>query len=140
MTFHHFPGKVVTVSYEEWNKKIQDNFEKLFHVSEDASDSNEKHPNLVHKGGIYKDSYGSSSSWCDYQLRPNFTITMVVATELFTTEKVWRALEITEKKLLGPICMKTLDPDDMVYCGIYDNALENDNTMLLEVSIITKDL
>ncbi|KAM5160035.1 glycogen debranching enzyme-like [Callospermophilus lateralis] len=120
-------GKVVTVSYEEWNRKIQDNFEKLFHVSEDPSDSNEKHPNLVHKCGIYKDSYGASSPWCDYQLRPNFTIAMVVAPELFTTEKAWRALEIAEKKLLGPLGMKTLDPDDMVYCGIYDNSLDNDN-------------
>uniref|UniRef100_A0A8I3WQ05 Glycogen debranching enzyme n=1 Tax=Callithrix jacchus TaxID=9483 RepID=A0A8I3WQ05_CALJA len=120
-------GKVVKVSYDEWNRKIQDNFEKLFHVSEDPSDLNEKHPNLIHKRGIYKDSYGASSPWCDYQLRPNFTIAMVVAPELFTTEKAWKALEIAEKKLLGPLGMKTLDPDDMVYCGIYDNALDNDN-------------
>lgn len=120
-------GKVVAVSYHEWNRKIQDNFEKLFYVSEDPSDFNEKNPNLVHKRGIYKDSYGASSPWCDYQLRPNFTIAMVVAPELFTTEKAWKALEIAEKKLLGPLGMKTLDPDDMVYCGIYDNALDNDN-------------
>ncbi|NP_001412258.1 glycogen debranching enzyme isoform 7 [Homo sapiens] len=120
-------GKAIKVSYDEWNRKIQDNFEKLFHVSEDPSDLNEKHPNLVHKRGIYKDSYGASSPWCDYQLRPNFTIAMVVAPELFTTEKAWKALEIAEKKLLGPLGMKTLDPDDMVYCGIYDNALDNDN-------------
>ncbi|ELV10507.1 Glycogen debranching enzyme [Tupaia chinensis] len=104
-------GKVVRVSYDEWNRKMQDNFEKLFHVSEDPSDLNEKHPNLVHKRGIYKDSYGASSPWCDYQLRPNFTIAMVVAPELFTTEKAWKALEIAEKKLLGPLGMKTLDPD-----------------------------
>ncbi|XP_019484890.1 PREDICTED: LOW QUALITY PROTEIN: glycogen debranching enzyme [Hipposideros armiger] len=120
-------GKVVAVSYHEWNRKIQDNFEKLFYVSEDPSDFNEKNPNLVHKRGIYKDSYGASSPWCDYQLRPNFTIAMVVAPELFTTKKAWKALEMAEKKLLGPLGMKTLDPDDMVYCGIYDNALDNDN-------------
>ncbi|XP_063481653.1 glycogen debranching enzyme isoform X4 [Symphalangus syndactylus] len=104
-------GKAVKVSYDEWNRKIQDNFEKLFYVSEDPSDLNEKHPNLVHKRGIYKDSYGASSPWCDYQLRPNFTIAMVVAPELFTTEKAWKALEIAEKKLLGPLGMKTLDPE-----------------------------
>lgn len=120
-------GKAVKVSYEEWDRKIQDNFEKLFYVSEDPSDPNEKNPDLVHKRGIYKDSYGASSPWCDYQLRPNFTIAMVVAPELFTAEKAWKALAMAEEKLLGPLGMRTLDPDDMVYCGVYDNALDNDN-------------
>ncbi|KAJ8409510.1 hypothetical protein AAFF_G00229110 [Aldrovandia affinis] len=120
-------GKEVSWSYEAWNNLIQENFEKMFYVSHDPSDPNEKHPELVHKRGIYKDSYGASSPWCDYQLRPNFTIAMVVAPELFTPKRAWEALEIAEKKLLGPLGMKTLDPDDMVYCGVYDNALDNDN-------------
>lgn len=64
--------------YEEWNCRIQDNFEKMFYVSPDPEEKHEKHPELVHKRGIYKDTYGASSPWCDYQLRPNFTITMVV--------------------------------------------------------------
>uniref|UniRef100_A0A671UFH5 Glycogen debranching enzyme n=1 Tax=Sparus aurata TaxID=8175 RepID=A0A671UFH5_SPAAU len=98
-----------------------------FWVSGSPNDPNEKHPDLVHKRGIYKDSYGASSPWCDYQLRPNFTIAMVVAPELFTVERAWKALEVAEKKLLGPLGMKTLDCDDMVYCGVYDNALDNDN-------------
>ncbi|XP_030630081.1 glycogen debranching enzyme isoform X2 [Chanos chanos] len=115
------------ISYEEWDRKIQANFEKMFYVSHQHDDPNEKHPELVHKRGIYKDSFGASSPWCDYQLRPNFTIAMVVAPELFTVERAWEALEIAEKKLLGPLGMKTLDPDDMVYCGVYDNALDNDN-------------
>ncbi|KAI4898069.1 hypothetical protein NFI96_018072 [Prochilodus magdalenae] len=123
----HRDGEIHAVSYEEWNQRIQDNFEKLFYVSLDPKDPNEQHPNLVHKRGIYKDSYGASSPWCDYQLRPNFTIAMVVAPELFTVERAWGALEVAEKKLLGPLGMKTLDPDDMVYCGVYDNALDNDN-------------
>lgn len=71
-------GKQLSVSYEEWDRKIQGNFEKMFYVSHDPNDPNEKHPELVHKRGIYKDSYGASSPWCDYQLRPNFTIAMVV--------------------------------------------------------------
>ncbi|KAL6489111.1 hypothetical protein MHYP_G00028520 [Metynnis hypsauchen] len=123
----HRDGEIHTVSYEEWNQRIQDNFEKMFYVSPDPEDPNEQHPDLVHKRGIYKDSYGASSPWCDYQLRPNFTIAMVVAPELFTVERAWAALEVAEKKLLGPLGMKTLDPDDMVYCGVYDNALDNDN-------------
>ncbi|MEE6527185.1 hypothetical protein FKM82_028362, partial [Ascaphus truei] len=49
------------------------------------------------------------------------------APEMFTPLKAWRALEVTEKKLVGPLGMKTLDADDMVYCGVYDNALDNDN-------------
>ncbi|KAI1882936.1 hypothetical protein AGOR_G00240020 [Albula goreensis] len=120
-------GKEVSWSYEDWNNLIQKNFERKFYVSHDPKDPNEKRPDLVHKRGIYKDSYGASSPWCDYQLRPNFTIAMVVAPELFTTKRAWEALEIAEKKLLGPLGMKTLDPDDMVYCGVYDNALDNDN-------------
>ncbi|MCJ8740307.1 hypothetical protein PDJAM_G00057350 [Pangasius djambal] len=126
MTIHR-DGKQLTVSYEEWNRKIQENFEKMFYVSHDPDDPNEKHPELIHKRGIYKDSCGASSPWCDYQLRPNFTIAMVVAPELFTVERAWEALSIAEEKLLGPLGMKTLDPDDMVYCGVYDNSLDNDN-------------
>ncbi|XP_072547540.1 glycogen debranching enzyme [Salminus brasiliensis] len=120
-------GTKLTVSYEDWNRNVQNNFERMFYVSQDPNDPNEKHPELVHKRGIYKDSFGASSPWCDYQLRPNFTIAMVVAPELFTAERAWEALNIAEKKLLGPLGMKTLDPDDMVYCGVYDNSLDNDN-------------
>ncbi|TSL82510.1 Glycogen debranching enzyme [Bagarius yarrelli] len=132
----HFPyssvtvqrdGETCTMLYEEWNSRIQDNFEKMFYVSPDPEEKTENHPELVHKRGIYKDTYGASSPWCDYQLRPNFTIAMVVAPELFTPARAWKALEIAETKLLGPLGMKTLDPDDMVYCGIYNNDLDNDN-------------
>ncbi|KAM4623773.1 glycogen debranching enzyme isoform 2-T2 [Polymixia lowei] len=123
----HRNGKEVSVSYTQWNDQIKQSFEAHFWVSGDPKDPNEKNPDLVHKTGIYKDSYGASSAWCDYQLRPNFTIAMVVAPELFSVERAWTALEVTEKKLLGPLGMKTLDPDDMVYCGVYDNALDNDN-------------
>ncbi|KAL0965924.1 hypothetical protein UPYG_G00288010 [Umbra pygmaea] len=123
----HKDGKEVAVSYEEWNHKIQANFEKNFYVSNIENDPNEKHADMVHKRGIYKDSHDASSPWCDYQLRPNFCIAMVVAPELFTVKKAWEALIIAEEKLLGPLGMKTLDPDDMVYCGVYDNALDNDN-------------
>lgn len=76
--FFFSSGEARTVSYEEWNQRIQDNFEKMFYVSPDPEEKHEKHPELVHKRGIYKDTYGASSPWCDYQLRPNFTIAMVV--------------------------------------------------------------
>ncbi|KAL7386629.1 hypothetical protein ABVT39_011254 [Epinephelus coioides] len=123
----HRNGKEMFISYSQWNQQLQQSFEAGFWVSGDPNDPNEQHPDLVHKKGIYKDSYGASSPWCDYQLRPNFTIAMVVAPELFTVERAWEALEVAEKKLLGPLGMKTLDPDDMVYCGVYDNSLDNDS-------------
>ncbi|XP_061784636.1 glycogen debranching enzyme [Nerophis lumbriciformis] len=123
----HRNGKEVFIAYAQWNEQIQQSFEPCFWVSGEPMDPNEKRPDLVHKKGIYKDSVGASSPWCDYQLRPNFTIAMVVAPELFTVDRAWKALEMAEKKLLGPLGMKTLDPDDMVYCGVYDNPLDNDN-------------
>uniref|UniRef100_A0A8D0HPX6 Amylo-alpha-1, 6-glucosidase, 4-alpha-glucanotransferase n=1 Tax=Sphenodon punctatus TaxID=8508 RepID=A0A8D0HPX6_SPHPU len=79
-----------TITYDEWNRKIKAHFEKLFFVSENPADRDEKHPTLVHKRGIYKDSYGASSPWCDYQLRPNFTIAMVVVSLKTLHDKVWR--------------------------------------------------
>lgn len=75
---HCAPGQDVFISYSQWDQQLQQSFEAGFWVSGDPHDPNEKHPELVHKKGIYKDSYGASSPWCDYQLRPNFTIAMVV--------------------------------------------------------------
>ncbi|CAL8276876.1 unnamed protein product [Lota lota] len=123
----HREGEEKFISYSWWDQQIQRSFESSFWVSGEAEDPSEARPDLVHKHHIYKDSWGASSAWCDYQLRPNFTIAMVVAPELFSADRAWKALDVAESKLLGALGMKTLDPDDMVYCGIYDNALDNDN-------------
>lgn len=72
------PGQPVFISYSQWDQQLQQSFEAGFWVSTDPQDPSEKRPDLVHKRGIYKDTYGASSPWCDYQLRPNFTIAMVV--------------------------------------------------------------
>ncbi|XP_028328469.1 glycogen debranching enzyme isoform X1 [Gouania willdenowi] len=120
-------GADTRVSYCQWNQQLQQSFEAWFWVSGEPNDPNERRQDLVHKKQIYKDSVGASSPWCDYQLRPNFTIAMVVAPELFSVERAWKSLKVVEQKLLGFLGMKTLDPDDMVYCGVYDNALDNDN-------------
>uniref|UniRef100_A0A672JG74 Glycogen debranching enzyme n=1 Tax=Salarias fasciatus TaxID=181472 RepID=A0A672JG74_SALFA len=120
-------GKTFSVSYEDWDQKIQEHFEKHFYISNSPKECEDKHPELVHKRGIYKDSFGASSPWCDYQLRPNFTVAMVVAPELFPVQKAWQALSVAEEKLLGSLGMKTLDPDDLVYRGVYNNNLDNED-------------
>lgn len=77
------------MSYVEWDRKIQENFEKKFYISHDPQDPEEKHPQLVHKRGIYKDSLGALSPWCDYQLRPNFPIAMVVVGSFCTVVPIF---------------------------------------------------
>lgn len=83
---------------------------------------------LVNRRGIYKDVYGSGAGreWSDYQFRPNFPIAMTVAPELFDVTSALGALKIADKVLRGPLGMKTLDPIDLQYRPIYDNA--NDST------------
>lgn len=85
------------VSYSSWNQQLQQSFEPAFWVSGDPQDPNEVHPDLVHKSNIYKDSYGASSPWCDYQLRPNFTIAMVVVSKN-TTFSVPLSLDVKNVK------------------------------------------
>nr|CAB3220598.1 glycogen debranching enzyme-like [Phallusia mammillata] len=113
-------SSIMKLTWSNWNSKIADNFEKHFYVG----DCDKSH--LVHKRYIYKDTVGASQPWCDYQLRPNFPLAMVYAPELFDTEHAWGALQIVQDKLLGPLGVKTLDPDDMQYRADYDNA--NDST------------
>lgn len=113
-------GQKTSWTYKEWANRIAENFEKHFFVTE-----TEKAP-LANKKNIYKDCYGASQRWTDYQLRCNFPISMVVAPEMFNPQHAWVALEKAKEDLLGPLGMKTLDPDDWNYRGNYDNS--NDST------------
>ena len=70
-------GKRVGVSYAEWDRLIQNNFEKYFWISA-TPDPKETAPNLINKRGIYKDVVGASHMYTEYQLRPNFPIALVV--------------------------------------------------------------
>ncbi|KAL9916549.1 glycogen debranching enzyme isoform 1-T3 [Glossina fuscipes fuscipes] len=109
-------GLVSTWTYKDWADRIKENFENYFFVS------NEDTASLANKKNIYKDCYGASHSWTDYQLRCNFPIAMVIAQDLFNPQHAWAALEQAREHLVGPLGMKTLDPGDWNYRGTYDNS------------------
>lgn len=125
-----FPYKHATdeLSYNEWNRKIQDNFEKLFYVPDDNIEPEEGEFNLekkfVNRKGIFKDLHMATHRWCDYQLRPNGCVALVVAAELFTNNRASNYLANVHEHLWGArqLGLKTLDPNDFNFRGDYDNA------------------
>ncbi|KAJ3340943.1 hypothetical protein HDU93_006029 [Gonapodya sp. JEL0774] len=124
-----FPYKGVTssgtfISWDQWNEMLLSSFEKHFFIPEDEAQYPQYvlNPELVRRKGIYKDTYGASLKNMDYQLRPNFCVAMTVAPELFDPQHAKVALENVKKVLLGPLGMKTLDPEDWAYRGYYDNS------------------
>ncbi|KXS11729.1 glycoside hydrolase family 133 protein [Gonapodya prolifera JEL478] len=128
-----FPYKGVTwngtlIFWDQWNEMLVTSFEKHFYIPEDESQFNNYVliPELVKRKGIYKDTCGATLKNMDYQLRPNLCIAMTVAPELFNPLHAKVALENVKKILLGPLGMKTLDPEDWAYRGFYDNS--NDST------------
>ncbi|EIW71077.1 hypothetical protein TREMEDRAFT_37541 [Tremella mesenterica DSM 1558] len=134
-----FPFKGVTasvrgeqrlVTYKEWADLIQTSFERCYYVPSDPAEdaSFDINPGMINRRGIYKDVYGTPKDreWSDYQLRPNFTLPMIVAPELFTPSRAITALQVADAVLRGPLGMKTLDPSDSQYRPDYDNS--NDST------------
>lgn len=116
-----FSDKIICWTFKEWADRIQENFESCFYVSENSGIVDER-GNQIRRENIYKDTYGSSKMSNDYQLRCNFPIAMVVAPDLFDSEHAWLALENVRNHLLGPLGIRTLDPDDENYCDCYDQS------------------
>ncbi|KAJ1969010.1 bifunctional 4-alpha-glucanotransferase/amylo-alpha-1,6-glucosidase, partial [Dimargaris xerosporica] len=124
----------VHITYGEWEQRIQVAFEKHFYIpttpeEEEAADGAfvEPHPELVNRRGIYKDTVGATRQYMDYQLRPNLCVAMAVAPELFTPHRAQRALAVVREHLAGPLGLKTLDPSDWAYRGVYDNSNDSDD-------------
>lgn len=78
LTYSHFSGNVTKWTYEFWEKKIQENFEKYYWIDENPIPDREPKPELINRRGIYKDSYDASQFWADYQLRCNFPVAVAV--------------------------------------------------------------
>jgi len=106
----------------EWADKIQANFDKYYWVEDTKGSQVEPHPELVNCTQIYKDSVGSGHRYTDYQLRPNYAVALAVAPSITSPTRAWAALSTMGKRLLGPLGLATLDPEDWAYRGDYDNS------------------
>ncbi|KAK5173455.1 bifunctional 4-alpha-glucanotransferase/amylo-alpha-1,6-glucosidase [Saxophila tyrrhenica] len=117
------------VSYADWAAKIKANFEHCYYVPVDPSEDSQYDVNskIVNRRGIYKDVYRGKKEYRDYQLRPNFPITMTVAPDLFNPQHALVALEVADKYIRGPTGMATLDPGDHEYHPWYFNSEDSDN-------------
>ncbi|CDS12463.1 hypothetical protein LRAMOSA04657 [Lichtheimia ramosa] len=132
---HVFPWKGVdqangkTITYSEWNDLLQSNFERIYYVPrEPEQDTNYAvDPSIIHKRGIYKDVYGATEPYTEYQFRPNLCVAMVVAPELFNREHAKQCLQLMHNVLLAPLGMRTLDPADMRYRPYYINGEDSDD-------------
>ena len=75
---------------------IKDMFERYFYIPDRnetmTSVDFEIESSLIHRSSIYKDVYGSSDKYTDYQLRPNVCIAMAVAPELFTPQRAKKCM------------------------------------------------
>jgi len=116
--------KSKTITWGDWATLIKANFERCYYIPRNRHDDDKYDIDslIVNRRGIYKDLYRSSKTYEDYQLRPNFTIAMVVAPDLFDSANALYALHMADTILRGPQGMATLDPSDYNYRPFYNNA------------------
>ncbi|EPS42255.1 hypothetical protein H072_3786 [Dactylellina haptotyla CBS 200.50] len=116
-----------SISWDAWAEKIKSSFEKCYYVPLDQGDDSwyEINPKVINRRGVYKDLYRSGKEYEDYQLRPNFSIAMAVAPDLFDPNHALGALKIADDAIRGPTGMATLDPKDLNYRPFYINWDDN---------------
>ena len=100
-------GGTTKLSFKQWAGLIRDNFEKYFWSS---------------SGGFYKDTVSIPTDDRVEEFRPNQTITMVVAPELFDDSHLSIALKNIGTDLTGPVGMKTLGPNEPNYRPYYETS------------------
>jgi glycogen debranching enzyme len=122
-------GSQRIVEFSDWATRMKNSFERCFWVPSDKADDQDHDiiTKTVHRRGIYKDVYGSTTPGADYQLRPNICIAMSYAPQLFNPAHAKTCLDNVAHILMEEGCMgiKTLDPKDRQYNGDYINS---DNT------------
>nr|AOE43282.1 glycogen debranching enzyme/amylo-alpha-1,6-glucosidase [Rostrostelium ellipticum] len=118
---------VGSLTYDAWQQRLSDNFERFYYVPGSADDKKfQINTSFVRRRHIYKDTVGGRNGLADYQFRPNFLVAMAMAPELFTRERASKTLDLARSFLLGPLGVKTLDPNDTDYHANYDNSLDTD--------------
>lgn len=123
-------GRNIEVTFADWAGRMKANFERCFWIPADRGQDRDHDivPKLVNRRGVYKDVYGSSDLFTDYQLRPNLCIAMSYAPELFDRANAQTCLDNVATILMEKGCMgiKTLDPKDRQYNGDYVNSDDTD--------------
>nr|AOE43285.1 glycogen debranching enzyme/amylo-alpha-1,6-glucosidase [Synstelium polycarpum] len=115
------------LSYKDWAERIKTNFERLYYIPPSSEDRQYTiNSSFVRRRYVYKDTVGSKNTYSDYQFRPNQLVAMSFAPELFKKEHVVKTLDIVKSYLIGPLGVKTLDPNDTDYHANYDNSLDTD--------------
>ncbi|KAI1322223.1 glycoside hydrolase family 133 protein [Xylariaceae sp. FL0255] len=112
------------ITLAAWADLLKSSFEYSYYVPKSPSDDSQYAVNssVVNRRGIYKDLFRSGKEYEDYQLRPNFTIAMTVAPDLFDSGHAMDALILADQVLRGPTGMATLDPADLNYRPYYINS------------------
>ena len=110
------------LTYSEWAKKIQNNFENYFFI--------EKRNNNTPHDNTYKDYVSDDNDFRhEAQLRCNIFVTLAVAPELFNRNHAIKFMKLAEEHLVVNNCIgiRTLDYSDKNYNGYYDVSNDSDN-------------